>query len=80
MHGYHCMKKNENLATEFMICFKANEDCILSSARHQLEKQRLLKTRKPCQLPMEQHLRDIHHHVTDSIQNLVSEYQFWTST
>ena len=62
-----------------MTCFKANEDCILSSARNQLEKQRFLKARKPCQLPIEQHLRDIHHHVIDRIQNLVSEYQFWTS-
>ena len=82
LQAYHYMKKNENLPTElekFMICFKANEDCILSSARYQLEKQRLLKTRKPCQLPMEQDLCDIHRHVIDRIQNLVSEYQFWTS-
>ena len=28
---------------------------------------------------MEQDLRDIHRHVIDRIQNLVSEYQFWTS-
>ena len=55
-------KKRYELSEEFnkmLQCLKSNVD-IMSSARYLLEKTGLLKTRKPCKLPLEEVTKLLH--------------------
>ena len=51
LQSYSYMKGDEVMSKDkekFLICFNANEDDLVSGARYVLEKQRLIKSHKPC--------------------------------
>ena len=62
--GHHYQKKNEDISMElkkFLTCFDVNVEIIVSCAQYyELEKRKLLKTKKPCQLPLEEDIQALH--------------------
>ena len=73
------LEKKEELSTEldkFLKCLKSNQDVIVSRARYQLENTKLRKTRKPCQLPLEEDIKTLHSHIMGRIKELWGSYNF----
>ncbi|XP_057311957.1 uncharacterized protein LOC130649644 isoform X1 [Hydractinia symbiolongicarpus] len=82
LYAHQYMLANEEEASEiekFMVCYKANEDCMVSSARYELEKKRLVKIRKPCQLPLESDIEKIHQHILKRMGELLCVFELWTA-
>ena len=57
-------------------CLKSNLGVIVSSAQYSLEKARLLKTRKPCKLPLEEDIKLLHTYILKRLKLLTDEYAF----
>ena len=79
--GYHYQKKNEDLCSElekFLACFNSSEDLIVSCARYELEKTRLIKPRKPSKLPLEKDINKLHSHILSRMKVLCDEFTLWT--
>lgn len=52
---------------------------MVSSARYELEKKRLVKIRKPCQLPLESDIEKIHQHILKRMGELLCVFELWTA-
>jgi hypothetical protein len=77
------IEKKEELSKEidsFLRSVKSCEDIFLSSAQYLLEMARLKKTRKPCQLPLEQDIEKLHKYIMSRIEDLANEFTLWTSS
>ena len=71
--------KRDELSEELnkmLQCLKSNVDIIVSSARYLLEKTRLLKTRKPCKLPLEKDIKLLHTYLLYRLRLLTDDYAF----
>ena len=75
-------EKRDELSEELnkmLRCLKSNVDIIVSSARYLLEKTRLLKTRKPCKLPLEEDIKLLHTYILKRLKLLTDDYAFPSS-
>lgn len=76
------LEKKEELSGEldkFLMCVKSNEDIIVSSARYDLEKKKLKKKRRPCQLPLEEDMKVIRNFIAGRLEELCCSFEYWTS-
>ena len=74
--------KRDELSEELnkmLRCLKSNVHIIVSFARYLLEKTRLLKTRKPCKLPLEKDIKLLHTHIFYRLRLLTDDYAFPSS-
>ncbi|XP_057296732.1 uncharacterized protein LOC130625649 [Hydractinia symbiolongicarpus] len=75
------IEKKENLSNEidsFLKSVKSSEDTFLTSAQYLLENEKLRKTRKPCQLPLEEDIKKLHAFTLNRIKHLTNEYTLMT--
>ena len=82
IQAFSYMKGDEELASsveKFLICFDASEDELVSGARYQLEKNSLIKRRKPCNLPLEKDVKALSEHTVKRMKEMCSDFYFWTS-
>ncbi|MEO0685885.1 MAG: hypothetical protein AAFY76_12775 [Cyanobacteria bacterium J06649_11] len=74
-------EKNDELSSElnsFLRLLKSNEDVLISNALYNLENQKLRKSRKPCQLPLESDIKMVFEHIQLKFTEFSSDYSFWT--
>lgn len=79
LSGYYYLKRNKEVCEElrkFTCCYDSLEEIIASSARYHLEQTKLLKTRKPCQLPLEEDMKILHNHINDRMRQLCDDFEF----
>ena len=72
-------KKRDEVSEELdkmLRCLKSNVNIIVLSARYLLEKTRLLKTRKPCKLPLEKNIKLLHTYLLKRLKLLTDDYVF----
>ena len=72
-------EKHDELSEELnkmLQCLKSNVDIIVSSARYVLEKKRLLKTRKPYKLPLQEDIKLLHTCILKRLKLLSDGYAF----
>ena len=75
-------EKRDELSEELnkmLRCLKSTVDIIVSSERYLLEKTRFLKTRKPCQLLLEEYIKLLHTYILKRLKLLTHGYAFPSS-
>ena len=82
LRAYYSMRENDELASQlerFLIGFLDEQDSFLYAARYNMEKARLVTTRKPSLLPIEEDVKAVRDYTLQIMKDLLSVFELWTS-
>ena len=76
------MSENGGLASKlegFLIGFLEEQDAFLYAARYIMEKARLVTTRKPSCLPLEEDIKAVRDYTLKRMKELLGVFELWTN-
>lgn len=82
LKAHYLMKENDELSSKlerFLVGFLDDQDSFLYSARYNMEKARLIKTRKPNLLPLESDVKIVREHTLKRMKELLETFEFFSS-